>query len=110
MDVIEAILGGLVGGAAASVLNDYFKKHGGVSGVVAEFEKTGFGQQVKSWVSTEPNLPISTEQIERAVGPEQVKEMAAEAGMPYDKVLELMAKHVPTVVDKATPEGKLPPQ
>lgn len=110
MDVIEAILGGLVGGAAASLLNDYFKKHGGVSGVVAEFEQTGFGQHVKSWVSTQPNLPVSSEQIEKAVGSARVKEMAAATGLAYDKILELLAKHVPTVVDKATPEGKLPPQ
>ena len=110
MDLIEVVLGGLVGGSAASLLNDYFRKHAGVSGVVAELEKTGLGQQVRSWVSTGPNLPISSEQIEEAVGPERVKEMAADSGVPYDKVLELLAKHLPTVVDKATPEGKLPQQ
>ena len=110
MDLVEIILGGVVGGTAASLLNDYFKKHGGVSGVVAELEKTGLGQQVKSWVSTEPNLPISSKEMEEAVGAEHVKQMAAESGMPYDKVLDLLAKHVPTIIDKATLEGKVSEQ
>jgi uncharacterized protein YidB (DUF937 family) len=37
-----------------------------------------------------------------------VKEMAAKFGTPVDKVADLLAKHLPTAIDKATPEGKLP--
>jgi uncharacterized protein YidB (DUF937 family) len=29
-------------------------------------------------------------------------------GIPVDKVADLLAKHLPTAIDKATPEGKLP--
>jgi uncharacterized protein YidB (DUF937 family) len=110
MDLIEVILGAAIGTAGVTVVKDFLEKHGGLSGVVAEFEKTGFGQQVKSWVSTEPNVPISGKQVEEAVGPERLKEVAEKSGVPYDKVLELLAQHLPTVVDKATPEGKLPSQ
>jgi uncharacterized protein YidB (DUF937 family) len=95
MDLIEIALAGLVGGAAASVLNDYFKKHGGVAGIVEEFEKTGLGQQVKSWVSSGPNLPITSGDMEKTVGPERIKQMAAESGLPYEKIVELLTKYVP---------------
>ena len=29
-------------------------------------------------------------------------------GIPVDKVTEMLAKYLPTAVDKATPDGKLP--
>ena len=64
-DDIDGILGGVIGAEALSLVKDYIEKHGGIQGVVAEFEKTGFGQQAKSWVSTGPNLPINAEQIQQ---------------------------------------------
>ena len=108
MGLLDGILGGVIGAEALSLVKEYLEKHGGVQGAVAELEKTGFGQQAKSWVSTGPNLPINAEQIQQALGSEKVKEMAAKFGIPVDKVADLLAKHLPTAIDKATPEGKLP--
>jgi uncharacterized protein YidB (DUF937 family) len=108
MGLLDGILGGVIGAEALSLVKDYIEKHGGIQGVVAEFEKTGFGQQAKSWISTGPNLPINAEQIQQALGSEKVKAMAAKFGIPVDKVADLLAKHLPTAIDKATPEGKLP--
>jgi uncharacterized protein YidB (DUF937 family) len=56
MGFLDGILGGVVGAEALSLVKDYIEKHGGIAGVVSEFEKNGFGQQVKSWVSTGPTL------------------------------------------------------
>ncbi|MGO9845652.1 MAG: YidB family protein [Methylocella sp.] len=108
MGLLDGILGGVIGAEALSLVKDYIEKHGGIQGVVAEFEKTGFGQQAKSWISTGPNLPINAEQIQQALGSEKVKALAAKFGIPVDKVADLLAKHLPTAIDKATPEGKLP--
>ncbi len=57
---------------------------------------------------TGPNLPINAEQIQQALGSEKVREMAAKFGIPVDKIADLLAKHLPTAIDTATPEGKLP--
>jgi uncharacterized protein YidB (DUF937 family) len=54
MGLLYGILGGVIGAEALSLVKDYIEKRGGIQGVVAEFEKTGFGQQAKSWVSTGP--------------------------------------------------------
>jgi uncharacterized protein YidB (DUF937 family) len=110
MGLLDGILGGVIGAEALSLVKDYIEKHGGIEGVVAEFEKTGFGQQAKSWVSSGPNLPVTSEQIQQALGSEKLKELAAKFGIPVDKVAELLAKYLPTAVDKATPEGELPPK
>jgi uncharacterized protein YidB (DUF937 family) len=55
------------------------------------------------------NLPINAEQIQQALGSEKVKEMAAKFDIPVDKVADLLAKHLPTAIDKATPEGSCRP-
>jgi uncharacterized protein YidB (DUF937 family) len=110
MGLLDGILGGVIGAEALSLVKDYIEKHGGIEGVVAEFEKTGFGRQAKSWVSSGPNLPVTSEQIQQALGSEKLKEFAAKFGIPVDKVAELLAKYLPTAVDKATPEGELPPK
>ena len=89
-------------------MKDYFDKHGGVDGVVAELEKTGFGQQVKSWIGTGSNLSISADDIKKALGSEKLKDIAASTGIPVDKAAEYLAQHLPTAVDKATPDGNLP--
>ena len=108
MGLLDGILGGVIGAEALSLVKGYIEKHGGVEGVVAEFEKTGLGQQAKSWVSTGPNLPVSADQIRQALGSDRVKELAAKFGVPIDKVSELLAQYLPTAIDKSTPDGKLP--
>ena len=108
MSWLKGILGGAVGAEALSLVKDYFDKHGGVDGVVAELEKTGFGQQVKSWVGTGSNLPISVDDIKTVLGSEKLKDLAASTGIPVDKAAEYLAQHLPTAIDKATPDGNLP--
>jgi uncharacterized protein YidB (DUF937 family) len=108
MGFLDGVLGGVVGAEAFSLVKGYIEKHGGIQGVVGEFEKTGFGQQAKSWVSTGPNLPITAEQIQQALGSGKVKDLAAKFGVPMDKVTDMLAKYIPAAVDKATPDGKLP--
>jgi uncharacterized protein YidB (DUF937 family) len=108
MSWLQGILGGAIGAEGISLIKENLDKHGGVDGVLAEFEKSGLGEKAKSWVSTNPNLPISSEDIQKALGSEKVREMAAKVGISTDAVADLLAKHLPTAVDKATPDGKLP--
>ena len=49
MGFLDGILGGVVGAEALSLVKGYFEKHGGIEGVVADFERNGFGKQAKSW-------------------------------------------------------------
>ena len=90
MSFLKGILGGILGAGGYSLVKDYLEKHGGVEGAVAEFEKSGFGQQAKSWVSTGPNLPITADQIKQALGSQKVKELAAATGIPVDKAADML--------------------
>jgi uncharacterized protein YidB (DUF937 family) len=108
MGFLDGVLGGVVGAEALSLVKGYFEKHGGIEGVVAELEKTSLGQHAKSWVGNGPNLPVTADQIQQALGSQTVKDLGAKFGIPVDKVTEMLAKYLPTAVDKATPDGKLP--
>jgi len=108
MGFLDGVLGGVVGAEALSLVKGYIDKHGGIQGVVAELEKTGLGQHAKSWVGTGANLPVTSDQIQQALGSQTVKDLGAKFGVPVDKVSELLAKYLPTAIDKSTPDGKLP--
>ena len=108
MGFLDGVLGGVVGAEALSLVKGYFEKHGGIDGVVADFDRNGFGKQAKSWVSTGSNLPITPEQIHQTIGSVNLKELANKFGVPVDKVSEQLAKYIPAAVDKTTPDGKLP--
>jgi len=110
MGLLDGILGGVVGAGALAVVQHYLEGHGGVEGVVAEFEKTGYGKQVKSWIGDGSNLPISADDVKRALGSEKLKQIAAATGVPIDQAAEYLAQHLPTAIDKSTPGGNLPPK
>jgi uncharacterized protein YidB (DUF937 family) len=108
MGLLDGILGGVIGVEGATLLNNFIEKQGGLQNIASQFEKNGFGDTMKSWISQGQNLPITADQIHQALGSEKVKEMAAKLGLPVDKLADLLAQHLPQAIDKATPDGNLP--
>ncbi len=109
MSWLKAIAGGVIGAEALSVVKEYVEKQGGIEGVVKNFESSGLGQKVHSWIGLGPNEKISEIEIGKVVNADKLKELAKNAGVDMDKARELLAQYLPVAIDKATPEGKLPP-
>ncbi len=82
---------------------------GGIQGLTQKFEQQGLGGLLQSWVSTGQNLPISAAQIEQVLGPE-AEVLAAKVGMTPDEAHAALAKLLPTVIDRITPNGQLSPE
>jgi len=82
---------------------------GGLSAVVAKLEQAGFGEQVRSWIGNGQNLPISADQLQEVLGSDTVKQLAAKFNIPIDQVAQVLARELPQAVDKASPDGNLPP-
>jgi uncharacterized protein YidB (DUF937 family) len=93
---------------ASSVMQMINNQPGGLSGLLTQFHEKGFGGLVSSWVGSGQNLPISAEQVESVLGCEQVKELAAKAGISPDVVSSHLAQLLPMLVDKMTPNGQVP--
>jgi uncharacterized protein YidB (DUF937 family) len=73
MGLFDKILGGVVGAGATTLLNSFIEKQGGLQNVVSQFEKNGFGDTMKSWISQGQNLPITADQIRQALGSDKVE-------------------------------------
>ena len=88
---------------ASSIMQMINNQPGGLSGLVQQFHDKGLGGLVSSWVSTGQNLPISADQIQHVLGSEQVKELAAKAGISPDADGSHLAQLLPMLVDKLRP-------
>ena len=108
MGLFDGVIGGLVGAEMANVVNGLIQKHGGIQGIVDQFEKQGLGATVQSWIGNGPNQPITAEQIHQALGAESLKDLAAKAGLSTQDLAAKLSAILPQVIDKMTPEGKVP--
>jgi uncharacterized protein YidB (DUF937 family) len=111
-DMAGKELGGMLSGSsnplAAGVMQMINNQPGGLSGLIQQFHDKGMGGLVSSWVGTGQNLPISADQIQHVLGSEQVKELAAKAGISPDVVSSHLSELLPVLVDKLTPNGQVP--
>jgi uncharacterized protein YidB (DUF937 family) len=111
-DIASKELGSILGNSsnplASCVMQMINNQPGGLSGLVQQFHDKGLGGLVSSWVGTGQNLPISAEQIQHVLGSEQVKELAAKAGISPETASSHLAQLLPTLVDKLTPNGQVP--
>lgn len=108
MGMFDGILGGIVGAGMATVVNDILEKHGGLQGVVGEFERNGLGPTIQSWVGTGTNQQISSDDVHRVIGPDLLQQLAAKSGMSVQDLAQKLSQVLPQAVDKMTPGGTIP--
>ena len=106
----KGVLGQLEAAVVPVVLSEVLGNGsgGGLSAIVAKLEQSGLGDQVKSWIGSGHNLPITSEQLQQVLGSDTVKQLAARFGIPVDQLAKVLAQQLPTAVDHANPNGKLP--
>jgi uncharacterized protein YidB (DUF937 family) len=83
---------------------------GGLTDLVTQLSKGGLGAAATSWVGTGANQPVTTAQLEQALGPDILNAITAKTGVPADQILQQLSAVLPQVVDHLTPAGKLPAQ
>ncbi|HKQ89206.1 MAG TPA: YidB family protein [Blastocatellia bacterium] len=84
------------------------ERTGGLQGFLDQFRRAGLGETVSSWVSRGSNTPITTEQLERAIGADTVNRITSNAGVARAAGASALAYIIPRVVDLLTPEGVVP--
>lgn len=105
---VSSLLGSSSNPLATSLLQMISNHPGGLPAVLQSFHEKGLGEVVSSWVGTGPNLPISAEQLEHVLGSDQLKQLAAQAGISPDAAGSSLAQLLPTLIDKLTPNGQMP--
>lgn len=109
LDDVAAKLGGKNGqeGGFAS-LQKLVSENGGLQGLTSKLNSSGLGHQVQSWIGTGENKPVSGAQVQQAVDPGELHQMAQQAGISDQEASEQVAKALPEMVNQATPQGQMP--
>ena len=97
--VLPAVLGEVLGTSSQG---------GTLNTIVAKLQQAGFGDQVKSWIGSGQNIPITADELQQVLGSDKVKELAARFNIPVDQLSKVLAQQLPTAVDQASPGGHLP--
>jgi uncharacterized protein YidB (DUF937 family) len=118
MGILDGILKGLggkvLGGAERGGLMEQViglvnnLQGGGLSGLVEQFTSKGMGGLISSWIGTGENQPITGDQIEQTFGNDKIQEMAQKLGISGTEVSGGLVALLPQIIDKLTPDGKLP--
>ena len=117
MGLLDSILGAASGKNAQSgeanqltaVLSGLLAQSGGLQGLASKFAQSGEGNAFQSWVGMGENQPVSNDQIQNAIGSEQVNAIATRMGVDPAIVSTFLAEYLPKIVDKLTPAGKIDP-
>jgi uncharacterized protein YidB (DUF937 family) len=117
MGLLDALgLGNLFNSAEAAALPGLINtilaqtQYHDLNGLVAALEKGGLGPQVQSWLGDGKNLPVTADQLKAVLGNAEVQDFARRLGLPVDATLNALAKYLPEIIDKASPNGTLQPR
>lgn len=111
--VLGSLTGGGQGGGQSALLQVLLSliqnREGGLGGLLAQLSHAGLGEQVASWVGTGQNLPVSGDQLGKALGGAGgLGDLAAQLGLPQEQLAGQLAALLPHVIDGLTPGGQLP--
>ena len=102
-DILKSGLGGLLaGGAAGSVLS------GGLNDLLKQFQQSGQGDVAKTWVGNGPNKAISSDDLAKALGGDQINTLMTHTGLSRQDLLAGLSQYLPEAVNQLTPDGRLP--
>ena len=108
MGLLDGLVGSLMGGQqqggenpllqmALQMLTNHNNAggSGGLGGLVSAFQSAGMGDQLKSWIGTGANMPISGEQLTAALGSDKIRDIANQLGMSHGEVSGGLANMLP---------------
>jgi uncharacterized protein YidB (DUF937 family) len=81
---------------------------GGLQGLIVRFEKAGLGPQIQSWIGTAKPLPITPDEVTRALGSKDIAELATKAGVSTEQASLQISELLPQAIKQLSPEVKIP--
>ena len=117
MGLLDSILGAASGQSGTSgqanpligMLGSLLAQSGGLQGLANKFAQSGQGNAFQSWVGMGENQPVSNNQVQHALGSDQINAIATRMGVDPAVASTFLAEYLPKIVDKLTPTGKIDP-
>ena len=80
----------------------------GLGGLVGKFTNAGLGPKANSWVGSGDNELLDADEVEQALGADELDRIAKKAGVSRSEAKAGLAEMIPGLVDKMSPGGTLP--
>jgi len=90
--------GGLAGGGLA----------GGLGDLLEQFQGAGKGDAANSWIGPGQNQAIAPHELSQVLTSDQLEFLTQHTGLPHDELLAGLSEQLPQMVDRLTPDGRLP--
>ena len=105
--------GSPVGGSALLAMllplaMQWVQRNGGIGALLERFRQKGYSQQAASWVSTGENEPLDPQAVSEVIGTEELSRLSQQLGASDEEVAGGLARILPQVVDRLTPQGDVP--
>jgi len=120
MGLLDGLLGSVLGGMAGpqnqaqgggqllQMVLTMLQQNGGIEGLLAKMQQAGYGGQAQSWIGTGQNQPVPPDALSQIFGQGQLADIARQLGMSREDAAGGLARALPDVVDRMTPEGRIP--
>jgi len=125
MGLLDAVLGGMMGGGQAQssggpgvgahaqnpllqIVLQLLMQNGGLQGMLGKMRQAGYGDHAQSWIGSGANLPIDASVLSQIFGQGQMQDIAEQLGMSRGEAEGQLAQALPDVVDEMTPQGQIP--
>lgn len=80
----------------------------GLSDLVRQFEQTGHGDTINSWIGNGANRAIAPADLAKVIGSDKIDALAAHSGLSSEELLAGLSQHLPDFINKLTSNGQLP--
>jgi len=81
---------------------------GGLGGLLDRFQQNGLGDVINSWIGPGQNKAVTPGQLSSTLGPDVIKSLSQQSGLSQQDLMAQLSQILPGVVDKLTPNGRLP--
>lgn len=81
---------------------------GSLGGLLGKFTSAGLGGKANSWVGTGDNEALEPDEVEQALGADDLNRIANQAGVSRHDAKGGLASMIPSLVDNVSPGGSLP--
>jgi len=109
MSLLETVLGmcGLNNQTRQEVkaVLEWVEQQGGLHTIVNHLQAGEYSEVVNSWLSDGQNAALSSDLVQKMINSEAIEQLAARMGINTGDALNLLAKYLPQLVDKASTAG-----
>lgn len=96
---------------AKAAMNMFSSSQGagdGIGNILGSLQSSGLDDVVSSWLGGGDNKAVDPAKLTEALGEDRISQFASEAGVSGSEAGTLLAGFLPSIVDKLSPDGKLP--